>query len=257
MNHFQLTFPFTIEICATKILWHAVLETLGLFAGFRYFLYIRKKRKDIIPDSNRIWILIGAIFGAVLGSRLIGGLENPAEMVRSTNILIYFYENKTVVGGFLGGLIGVELVKKVIGERQKTGDLFTYPMILGLIIGRIGCFSMGVYEETYGISSSLPWAMNLGDGILRHPVALYEILFLTGTWIALVSIERNHLLADGAKFKIFMIAYLSFRFALDFIKPHYTFPIGLSTIEITCVAGLIYYAPFIIDPTRLLMPTTT
>jgi phosphatidylglycerol:prolipoprotein diacylglycerol transferase len=60
------------RIGATKILWHVVLETLGLFTGFRYFLYIRKKQKDSIPDSNRIWILklIGAIFGQCLGAGL-------------------------------------------------------------------------------------------------------------------------------------------------------------------------------------------
>jgi phosphatidylglycerol---prolipoprotein diacylglyceryl transferase len=251
-----LRFPFTIEIGTTKILWHVVLETLGLFAGFRYFLYIRKKHKDSIPDSNRIWILIGATFGALLGSRLIGGLENPSEMMMSKNILLYFYENKTVVGGFLGGLFGVETVKNIIGEKRKSGDLFTYPIILGLIIGRTGCFTMGVYEQTYGTPSDLPWAMNLGDGILRHPVTLYEIFFLLCTWLTLVQFEKKYVLTEGAKFKIFMILYLLFRFALDFFKPHFTFIIGLSTIQLTCVAGLIYYAPFIFNPQKLIIVPT-
>jgi phosphatidylglycerol:prolipoprotein diacylglycerol transferase len=247
-----LKFPFTIEIGTAKILWHVVLETLGLFTGFRYFLYIRKKQKDSIQDSNRIWILIGAIFGALLGSRLIGGLENPGEMMQSKNIFRYFYENKTVVGGFLGGLFGVESVKYIIGEKRKSGDLFTYPIILGLIIGRIGCFSMGVYEQTYGTVSSLPWAINLGDGILRHPVTLYEIFFLVCTWVALVQLENKYALTEGSRFKIFMILYLLFRFILDFIKPHFTFMIGLSTIQIISIAGLVYYAPFILNPKRLL-----
>jgi phosphatidylglycerol:prolipoprotein diacylglycerol transferase len=251
-----MKFPFTIEIGATKILWHVVLETVGLFIGFRYFLYIRKKQKDSIPDGNRIWILIGAIFGAVLGSRFIGGLENPPEMMHSTNILQYFYENKTVVGGFLGGLFGVEIVKHIIGEKKKSGDLFTYPMILGLMIGRIGCFSMGVYEQTYGTVSTLPWAMDLGDGLYRHPVALYEIFFLLGLWVFLVQLEKRFVLTEGSRFKIFMIMYLLFRFMLDFIKPHYTFSIGLSTIQLTCIAGLIYYVPFIIHPKRLIVIST-
>ena len=38
-----------------------------------------------------------------------------------------------------------------------------------------------------------------------------------------------------------MIAYIAFRFFLDFIKPHYTFSFGLSTIQVTCIVGLIYY----------------
>jgi phosphatidylglycerol:prolipoprotein diacylglycerol transferase len=57
---------------------------------------------------------------------------------------------KTVAGGSLGGLFGVEVVKNIIGEKQKSGDLFTYPIILALIIGRIGCFTTAIYEQTYG-----------------------------------------------------------------------------------------------------------
>lgn len=233
-----------------------MLESLGLFTGFRYFLYIRKKQKDSIPDGNRIWILIGAIFGALLGSRLIGGLENPGEMMLAKNIFRHFYENKTVVGGFIGGLFGVELVKYIIGEKRKSGDLFTYPIILGLLIGRIGCFSMGVYEQTYGTASSLPWALNLGDGILRHPVTLYEILFLLCIWGGLVQLENKYRLTAGSRFKIFMILYLLFRFMLDFIKPHFTFMIGLSTIQIISIAGLAYYAPFILNPNRFIPAPT-
>ena len=250
---FKLNFPYTIQIGSTKILWHIVLETLGIFIGFRYFLYIRKKQKDIIHDSNRIWILIGATFGALFGSRLVGGLENPLEMIHSKNIMLYFYENKTIVGGFLGGLFGVEIVKKIIGEKNKSGDLFTYPIILGLIIGRIGCFSMGTYEQTYGTVSTLPWAMNIGDGILRHPVTLYEILFLIITWLFLIQLEKNYVLNKGARFKIFMMLYLLFRFLLDFIKPHFTYNIGLSTIQLTCAAGLIYYLLFIFNPNKLIL----
>ena len=226
---------------------------MGFIAGYRYFIYLRKKQSDLIESENRTWILIGATFGALLGSRLIGGLENPVDMLASKNILAHFYENKTIVGGLLGGLFGVEIVKKIIGEKQKSGDLFTYPIILGMMIGRIGCFSMGIYEETYGTVTSLPWGMNLGDGVLRHPVALYEIFFLGCTWMFLIMIEKKFGFAPGAKFKLFMMLYLFFRLALDFIKPHYTFPFGLSTIQLTCIAGLIYYSPFIFNPKKLLL----
>lgn len=230
-----------------------MLETIGFIAGYRYFVYLRKRQSDNIESENRTWILIGATFGALLGSRLIGGLENLHDLISSKNMLVHFYENKTIVGGLLGGLLVVEIVKKIIGEKQKSGDLFTYPIILGMMIGRIGCFSMGVYEETYGTATSLPWGMNLGDGVMRHPAALYEILFLGCTWLFLIMIEKKFDFAPGAKFKLFMICYLFFRLALDFIKPHYTFPFGLSTIQLTCAVGLIYYLPFIFSPTKLFL----
>jgi len=193
------------------------------------------------------------MFGAFFGSRLVGGLEDPPQILLARNVLFYFYQNKTVLGGFLGGLAGVEIIKYFIKEKKPSGDLFTYPMILALIIGRVGCFSMGVYEETYGLPTSLPWGMNLGDGLPRHPVCLYEIFFLFLLWINLVWVERRYALKSGARFKLFIISYCVFRFLLDFIKPHYSFSIGVSTIQLTCLAGLVYYYRYIIHPKNLVI----
>lgn len=230
---------------------HAIMETMAFFTGFRYFLFLRNQHGDAFPASSRIWVITGAIFGALVGSRLVGSLERPYELALTPHLFDYLYNNKTVVGGFLGGLFGVEIVKKIIGEKRSSGDLFVYPMILALIIGRIGCFSMGVYEETYGNESSLPWAMNLGDNVPRHPVTLYEICFLLLLWIALKMLQQKQQLESGALFKLFMISYLAFRFLLDYVKPHYPVLFGISTIQLTCIAGLAYYLPVLLQPKKL------
>lgn len=247
-----MQFPVEISIGHLKILLHTIVEPLAFFIGFRYFLDLRKKQGDVIESENRIWILLGAIFGALFGSRILGGLENPLQLASSDNVLFYFYQNKTVLGGFLGGLAGVELIKKIIKEKNSSGDLFTYPMLPALIIGRIGCFSMGVYEETYGAPTSFPWGMHLGDNELRHPVCLYEIIYLLLIWLLLVKLEQRYSLQSGARFKLFMIAYCLFRFFLDFIKPHYSFKIGLSSIQLAALAGLIYYYRYIFHPVLLI-----
>ena len=54
------------------------MEPLSFFIGFRYFIYLKKKQGDVIPAGNRTWILLGVIFGALLGSRIIGGIEAQA-----------------------------------------------------------------------------------------------------------------------------------------------------------------------------------
>ncbi len=217
------------------------MELLAYIVGVRYFLFLRNKKGDPISVDSRTWIFIGAIFGSLFGSRLLGGFENYPELLKSDNWLMEFYYNKTILGGLLGGLWGVEITKKIIGEKKSSGDLFVYPLLLGMIIGRIGCFSMGVFEETYGIPTTLPWGMNLGDNYSRHPVALYEIIFLAVLWVCLVLIEKNRKLESGMLFKVFMISYLLFRFLLDFIKPHYTWPFGLSSIQTASLIGLMYY----------------
>ncbi|SKA22663.1 Prolipoprotein diacylglyceryltransferase [Chitinophaga eiseniae] len=249
---YPVVYPVYVSVGSLHLPLHAITETLGMFIGFRYFLFLRRRQGDRVDSNNRIWSIIGATFGALLGSRLLGALENPPGLLHADNPLLYIYQNKTIVGGLLGGLIGVETVKKAVGERQSTGDLFTYPLILAMMIGRIGCFSMGVYEETYGVSTTLPWGMNLGDGLLRHPVSLYEIVFLLLLWQLLRMISRRYALVSGARFQLFMIGYLLFRFTLDFIKPGYRFGFGLGSIQLACLAGLIYYAPVIISPSRLI-----
>jgi prolipoprotein diacylglyceryltransferase len=229
------------------------LEILAFYAGYKYFQILKRKRGDNLSGTHRAWVFAGAIFGALIGSRLLGGLENLSLLRQTNNLLFYFYQNKTVVGGFLGGLFGVEWIKKIIGEKKSSGDLFVRPILLALIIGRIGCFSMGIYEETYGTPTTLPWGMNLGDGLSRHPVAIYEIIFLILLWIFIRRIERKGELRTGATFKIFMISYLLFRFILDFIKPHYNIIPDLSVIQIACLGGLIYYRKEIWSPDRMFL----
>lgn len=248
-----MTFPVYISFGSGRLLLHSLLEILAFYAGYKYFQFLKRKRGDNLSGTNRAWVLAGAIFGALIGSRLLGGLENLNLLRQSNNLLTYFYMNKTVVGGFLGGLFGVEVTKKMIGEKKSSGDLFVKPILLALIIGRIGCFSMGIYEETYGIQTAFPWGMNLGDGLSRHPVAVYEIIFLILLWCFIIWIERKGELRTGASFKIFMIAYLLFRFVLDFIKPHYNLILDLSVIQLACAGGLIYYRREIWSPKRLFL----
>jgi phosphatidylglycerol---prolipoprotein diacylglyceryl transferase len=250
--HLIVHFPVEIYLGNNKIPLHAVTEILAFFIGYRYYAFLRKQKGDVINTENRLWIFIGVIFGALIGSRLVGALERPQELLVTKNIWLHIYSNKTVLGGFLGGLFGVELIKKLIKEKNSSGDLFTYPIILALIIGRIGCFCMGVYEETYGTVTTFFTGLNLGDGLLRHPVSIYEIFFLAALWITLLKIEKKQKLADGARFKIFMIAYCIYRFLQEFIKPSYPIVVGLSTIQLTSIIGLIYYYRYLLHPKKLL-----
>jgi phosphatidylglycerol:prolipoprotein diacylglycerol transferase len=237
-----VTYPINLKLGGFSMPLHLIFETLGLVIGFRYYLFLRNKQKDRINDTNRTWIIIGATFGAFFFSRVIGSFENPMTLVHSRHILLYLYANKTIVGGLLGALFVVEITKKIIHERNSSGDLFTYPLILAMMIGRIGCFSSGLTEETYGVATRLPWGFDFGDGVYRHPVTLYEIAFLGLLWVVLVSIERKRRLVNGYRFQFFMIAYLAFRFFLDYMKPHYIYFFGLGTIQLCCFIGLLYYS---------------
>ena len=219
---------------------HLILEYLAFIVGFRYYVFLRKRSTDEISSNNRLSIIIGATLGALVGSRIIGFSEYPF-INYSENTWIDLLNAKSIMGGLFGGLLGVEITKKIIGEKRSSGDLFTFPIILGIFIGRIGCFLSGTNEFTYGKETASIFGMDLGDGILRHPIALYELVFLVLLAIVLKRMQKKKKLKSGELFQWFMIAYFSFRFFIEFLKPNEFFILGLSSVQILCIVCLIYY----------------
>jgi phosphatidylglycerol---prolipoprotein diacylglyceryl transferase len=189
------------------------------------------------------------MLGALVGAKVLVLLQHIYLVGHWQQFLLLLIQGKTVVGALLGGLIGVELTKKIIGVNRSTGDVFVYPLIVGTAIGRIGCFLTGLSDKTYGIATTLPWGVDFGDGIPRHPTQLYEILFLL-CLIIFLKFRSRYQRQAGDLFKFYLIAYLGFRFLIDFIKPDFHPILGMSAIQIACVLAIIYYRRSIIKMFR-------
>lgn len=234
-----MDYPFEIHFGSAHIPGHLLFEMLAYTIGYRLYVWQRARSQDLISEDGRMWIFLGAAVGALIGSHVLGILENPAYLSQ-LNWQIWL-GNKTIVGGLLGGLIGVELTKKIIGVHTSSGDLMTYPLLFGLAIGRIGCHLAGLTDGTHGNPTNLPWAIDFGDGIPRHPVNLYEVVFLGVLAFFIFQKEKKAPLPNGLRFQIFMVGYLLWRFAVEFIKPVWVLPIGISVIQVAVLAGLLYY----------------
>jgi prolipoprotein diacylglyceryltransferase len=220
--------------------WHPVFETLAYAVGYALFRRARDRQGDIVSEPERWIVLASAAIGALLGSRLLGIAEQwPIVLaaLRSGRFIALLLSpgGKTIVGGLLGGWLAVELVKRFSGIRSRTGDLFALPLCVGIAVGRIGCFLAGLADDTYGKPTNLPWAINFGDGIGRHPVQLYEIVFLA---LLGVAISRPTRLPQGARFRIFLAGYLAWRLGIDFLKPQ-PLVAGMNVIQLACIAGLL------------------
>lgn len=184
-------------------------------------------------------MIIGCIFGALIGSKLLNIIDSPVQYWEHRDNLLFWFQGKTVVGGLLGGWIGVELVKKRLGITYATGDAYVYPLIAGIVVGRVGCFLEGLEDATFGIPTTLPWGVDFGDGFLRHPTQLYEIFFLIiFAGVLLFRIRQRY--PNGWLFRVFMLEYLLFRFAIDFIKPREIHYLGLSGIQVAALLGAAY-----------------
>ncbi|HEY0828226.1 MAG TPA: prolipoprotein diacylglyceryl transferase family protein [Bacilli bacterium] len=240
-----MTFPVYFHLGSLTIHPHWLFEALAYFVGFRLYLLTRTKGR--IPIKQAMWIIVGATIGAAPGSKLLYWLEDPFMTLTRWNDWQYMMSGKTIVGGLLGGLIGVEWTKKRIGLTRSTGDDLVFPLIVGMAIGRVGCFLTGLSDHTYGTSTSWITGIDFGDGVMRHPTQLYEIVFLLLMMAFLFMLRfRNRRMAnarqpDGILFQQFMFSYLLFRFFIDFIKPTLHPYAGLNNIQLACLAGLGYY----------------
>jgi prolipoprotein diacylglyceryltransferase len=234
-------FPVSLWLGPLAIHPHWVFETLAYLVGAALFARARTHSRDPIDPVHRGWILAAACLGAALGSKVLVALDHPTLVLHALAQPVTFLEGKTVVGALLGGLIAVEWTKTRLGIARATGDVFALPLAVGIAIGRIGCFLSGLDDETYGVPASLPWAIDFGDGVPRHPTQLYEIAFLVLALLpGLVWLGRRpH--RQGDLFKLFMVGYLAFRLGVEFLKPG-ELVLGLSAIQWACVAGLAWYA---------------
>jgi phosphatidylglycerol:prolipoprotein diacylglycerol transferase len=236
------SFPVYLRFGEFVLHPHWVFETAAYSAG--YYLYRRQRRRgDVIDSQARWWVVAAAIVGGFMGSHMLAAFEDPFSLAGHWSQPYLLLGGKTIVGGLIGGLIAVELVKRFRGIYVATGDLLAVPLVLGIAIGRIGCFLSGLEDQSYGVSTPLPWAVDFGDGVMRHPTQLYELLFLAP--LAAVLLLRTGLTATiGDRFKLFMLGYLGFRLLIDFIKPGVRVG-GLTGIQWACLAVVAYYAPHV------------
>ena len=235
-----MQFPINLHLGPILIPSHLVFELLAFYVGLKYHFHLRDKTKDKYSGQDRIYLLIGAALGGFLGSHVLAMLEHLHLFAQ--NPLVALISGKTIVGGLLGGLIGVETAKKILKRKESSGDLVVFPLIVGIGIGRIGCLLTGVSDGTVGSPTSFPLAFDQGDGIPRHPAALYEILFLISLFFALKELQKKVKLESGNLFKLFLSSYLLFRCSIEFIKPVEPLILGISAIQIASLAGLCYYA---------------
>ncbi len=246
-----MTFPVEFHLFQTMIPAHLVFELLAIFCGIRYYRYIRRHSTDKLTDLQRLYIFAAVCFGALTGSRLAGIFEDPHAFFHAPDKFRYIFSNKTIVGGIVGGLFAVEALKKILNIRSSSGDMMVYPILLGIIIGRTGCFLAGTQDGTIGSETAFFTGIDFGDGKLRHPLPLYEILFAALFWISLKLIEKRNEFSDGGRFKVFIISYLIFRLFTEFLKDRIIIFTGLSTIQLVCLAGLAYYYKTFLKPRTL------
>lgn len=175
--------------------------------------------------------LVGGAFGAKIGFTLAYGGDWFASQTWLT-------DGKTVTTALVGAYLAVELTKLVLRLPVKLGDTFALPLALALAVGRWGCFYNGC---CFGLPTDLPWGMDFGDGIARHPTQIYESLFHLGMALLL-----GCFLAWGIfryqQLKFYLIGYAVFRFLVEYIRPEPPAALGLTFYQWVCLLMIVALA---------------
>lgn len=170
-------------------------------------------------DAQRLAQIKGASYyltlaiGALLGAWLFGSLNSLRSIAAAPS--------HSVAGALAGGIAGVELWKWRKGIGYSTGTAFVLSLAVGIALGRLGCLFSGLPDFTYGSPTSLPWSVDLGDGVRRHPVQLYEALAMAlfaAVWP--LARMRGQAWANDHAFHALIIFYAAQRFVWEFLKPY-------------------------------------
>jgi hypothetical protein len=175
---------------------------------------------------------VALALGALAGAWIVGTLALAPRG---------FVPSHSIAGALAGAIAGVELWKWRHGVTGSTGGAFVLPICTGIAVGRLGCLFSGLPDMTFGTATALPWGVDLGDGVPRHPVQLYEGLTMGLFAMAyLRARNRNAHWAQAHAFHAMVIVYAAQRFVWEFLKPYPPLAGPFNFFHLLC-GGLIAY----------------
>jgi phosphatidylglycerol---prolipoprotein diacylglyceryl transferase len=215
---------------------HTVFDLLAAVSslGMTAFCYQwRLKEAAQKTEHAGAGYLLALIVGAALGGFGLGSLN----LTLSGTPMVA----RSIVGALAGATAAIEIYKWSRGIKGSTGLIFVPAFTTTVVVGRWGCFLSGLSDETHGTPSTLPWAVNLGDGISRHPVQLYESFsMLTFLLVALALIWRRNVWFMRNGFYVLVLVYAAQRFAWEFLKPYAAILWPFNLFHLVCAALAAY-----------------
>lgn len=167
---------------------HLTGYSIAMLAGFiaAYVVTIPRARVLGIPERTIIDLFIVGLIGGLVGARIGEVIEQWPGFGRDAQgqplaFADLLRKAADIDGGGMvwygGAILGGGLIALVAWQRRirilELADLLMPAIVLGLGLGRVGCFLNGC---CYGRPTTLPWAVGGRGGAAIHPTQLYETI---------------------------------------------------------------------------------
>ncbi len=223
-------------VSGVPLIVHSLFDVLALLAALAAFRWVPVATPGAPrqPWQTHPYYLAAASLGATAGAYLAG----------SVNLWLTGIDGmgRSIEGALAGGIVAIETLKALSGIRGSTGLRFVAPLATAIAVGRIGCYLAGLEDMTYGTPTALPWGVDFGDGVPRHPVQLYESAAMAVFLVAFIwATRRNSATVLRVGFYVFIGVYAGQRFLWEFLKPYGTI-VGPFNLFHLLSAALVAYA---------------
>ncbi len=198
---------------ALHYVYDALAWASGLAVGVTLYRWRLRAVAERIATATGPGYFAALVVGAGLGAWLAGSFNTMRSDIPALS--------HSIVGALAGAIVGVEIYKAVRGIKGSTGTVFVGSFTTGVIVGRWGCLFAGLSDRTYGTPTTLPWGVDLGDHVSRHPVEVYESLAMLAfllVYIAGLKVRADWAMRRG--FWVMVAWYGAQRFVWEFLKPY-------------------------------------
>ncbi len=249
--------PIFLRLGSFQLGWHGVFTAIAV--GAAVWLGLRLARKAGVNSPELGELALWAVIGGIVGARLFHVFDHLSYFAQHPLQVFQVWEGGIAVyGAFIGGIAGglVVALRNHLPVRVPL-DAATPAMLLGQMIGRLGCLSNG---DAWGRPTGGSWGIvytNANDllpssllGVPTHPYPLYEIVAV-GFLLGALWLVRGRLQTPGLFFAAGAIGYAAIRFGLTYFRQETTLFWGLQEAQvIALITGLAAMAFLVLNATR-------
>ena len=237
--------PVLFRLGPLNVGTHDFFVALGVLAASIPFFY-EARRRGLISEGLLFVVGVTLVAGAI-GAKVSTVWEYLLAAPHPSLLGAWIDGGRSVLGGLAIAYAGALVGKRIARYQMSTGDLFAPAVALGMAVGRWGCF----LTEQVGTPTNLPWGIRLtpeqaaripecpaycASGVAMHPSFLYEIGFQAAMFGFLWWL-RPRVHKPGQLFKIYLLGYALFRFAVEFVRGNPIVWAGLTRPQLFLIPG--------------------